>query len=89
MTEVKVRLFGAFRKYENGSSTVLVKVPLPCTPAQLRMSLTSFFQAQRKDFSDEALLGKSVVADENHVFAEDEVIEQASSLALLPPVCGG
>ncbi len=88
MLEVKIRLFGAFRKYGNGSEIEL-KVP-PLSPLSVvRNVLVAHLLHLDPDFSDVDLVNDSAFALENEILQGESKIEQACSLAILPPVCGG
>lgn len=88
--EVRVRLFGAFRRY--ASDEVTVELPRGEKVGALRPRIAEALRRRCPAFADEALLEASVLADERRVLAEDDPIDAGSgpvTLAVLPPVCGG
>ncbi|MBI3555572.1 MAG: MoaD/ThiS family protein [Deltaproteobacteria bacterium] len=79
--KIKVRLFGAFRNYGNGS---LLEVELDpgATVAALR-------EALRVHVKEPRLLSDSAFADETAVLIDAQVLRDGTTVAVLPPVCGG
>jgi molybdopterin converting factor small subunit len=78
---IKIRLFGAFRKYgEELSFTVPAEGGLPA----VRQKLESLVNA-----NDKALIKSSVFANDECILDENAHISQDVRLAILPPVCGG
>lgn len=87
---VQVRLFGAFRKY--AAEELTLELPHGTRIGTLRKRLADALRARCPGFADEALLDVSVVADEQRVLADTDVVGGGGggvSLAVLPPVCGG
>jgi molybdopterin converting factor small subunit len=88
---VRVQLFGALRKYSNGSD-VAFEVPRGTTVAAFRRHLVDALRRGCAAFAGQDLVNASVLADESRILDEshalgvggDEVI-----VAVLPPVCGG
>ena len=89
MIQIKVRLFGAFRRYETNQVFVAIEVPESSSVEVVKNSIASYFRAKFENFSDGQLIEDSVIADESHVLGANEIIEQSCTLAILPPVCGG
>lgn len=79
--KVKVRLFGAFRDYDE-SGELEFELQAGATAAQLRAELALVVGRPE-------LLAESVLADENSVLSENHVLREAAVVAVLPPVCGG
>jgi len=78
---IKIRLFGAFRKYgEEISFTVPAEGGLPA----VRQKLESLVSA-----NDKALVKSSAFANDERILDENASISQDACLAILPPVCGG
>lgn len=88
MLEVKIRLFGAFRKYGNGSEIEL-KVPPSSPLSVVRSALVERLLHLDPDFREVNLVNDSAFALENEILQGGSKIERACSLAILPPVCGG
>ena len=89
---VRVQLFGALRKYSNGSD-VAFDVPRGTTVSSLRRHLIEALRRGSASFAGHDLVNASVLADESRILEEehrvgghgvDEVL-----VAVLPPVCGG
>lgn len=89
MIEIKVRLFGAFRKYEKDQSLISLEIPGDSSIEMVKDSIASYFSERFKDFSDDQLIKDSVIADERRILEPTETINHACTLAILPPVCGG
>ncbi len=89
MIEIQVRLFGAFRKYEKNQALISLKIPELSSIEGVKNSIASHFKERFKDFSDEALIKDSAIADERRVLEANTLIERSCTLAILPPVCGG
>lgn len=89
MIEIKVRLFGAFRKYEKDQSLISLEVPEASSVEQLKTFIASHFSEKFKDFSDDQLIKDSAIADEKRVLDANDIVKSACTLAILPPVCGG
>ena len=86
---VRVRLFGAFRKYATGGD-VAFDVPLGTTVAALRAHLGEALRRACPAFADQPLLDASVLADDERILDDAQALGAGDlSLAVLPPVCGG
>jgi molybdopterin converting factor small subunit len=86
---VCVRLFGAFRKYSSGAD-VSFEVPGGTTVAAVRRHLGEALQRACPAFSDQQLLDVSVLADDERILDDAQLLRgDRVSLAVLPPVCGG
>lgn len=88
MIEVKVRLFGAFRKYGDGRE-IAVGLPERSGLNELKSALAGKLRAEHAGFSGEGLLASSAFADESVLLPPDMKFERSCSVAVLPPVCGG
>lgn len=87
MMTLPIKMFGAFRKYHQGS--LEISVPIGTTATELKAALATTLRQQHAAFNDDELIGKSVLADNQRVIAGDEIITTPLALAILPPVCGG
>lgn len=82
-----IKMFGAFRKYHPG--TLDVSVPADCSIADVKSAMVDALRRTNPSFADYELVDKSVLADSRRVLKADERLQQATALAILPPVCGG
>jgi molybdopterin converting factor small subunit len=88
---VSVRLFGAFRKYANGSEIAL-DVPRGTTVAALRRHLGEALRRGCAAFAEQQLLDVSVLADDEQILDDRQPLGCGAdrvALSVLPPVCGG
>jgi molybdopterin converting factor small subunit len=88
---VCVQLFGAFRKYSNGSD-VTFEVPRGTTVSALRKHLAEALRRGSPAFDGQELLELSAVADDEHILDDAAPLGLGAdrvSLVILPPVCGG
>ncbi len=88
MIEVRVRLFGAFRKYGDGRE-IAVELPERSGLGELKSALAVKLRARHAGFRDDGLLASSAFAGETAIFPPDVKFERSCSVAVLPPVCGG
>jgi hypothetical protein len=96
MSEVRVRLFGAFRDCAT-TSVVSVSVVEPVTPTRVREALKKWIidlkvSAPRGPCLDPALVDDSALATDLEILVTDAEISAdmlREPLAILPPVCGG
>ena len=79
MKSIRVRLFGAFRNYQDELN---LEIDSQATVQDLRRALLDYFDNQ-------ALVMQSAIADEWQILMPDELIGSRTWLAILPPVCGG
>lgn len=86
--EVRVRLFGAFRKYGDGAE-IRVRVPELSGPAELKDALGVRLRELHPGFSEDRLLADSVIADDARVLDAGSRLTEGTAVAVLPPVCGG
>ena len=89
--KMRVKLFGALRKYANaeGPASVEFDVPRSCDASELRNRLSRHLAATHPGFNDAGLLSECAVATESRVLQPDEIVPENETLAILPPVCGG
>jgi molybdopterin converting factor small subunit len=88
---VSIRLFGAFRKYGDGSEIAL-DVPRGTTVAALRAHLGEVLRRGCAGFAEQDLLDVSVLADDEQIREDAQPLGRGVdrvALAVLPPVCGG
>ncbi len=88
MSQIRIRLFGAFRKFvPSGRLELYVKEGL--TAKQLKAEIQSALESQTSEYLGSTLVFESALATESEVLSEDCLIDEKMELALLPPVCGG
>lgn len=80
----QVKLFGVFRQGLE-KDTLSVEIAENSSVSEVFKQLEDSFAQERY----RKLLQTSVLATEARVLKPDDMIEPNSSLALLPPVCGG
>ncbi|MEK6746163.1 MAG: MoaD/ThiS family protein [Pseudomonadota bacterium] len=83
-----ISLFGAFRPYGNGE-TMTLEVPQGVNVREVKNHLKVALKKARADFDKAALVDESALADDTQILAEDMTISTSTTLAILPPVCGG
>ena len=83
MTEITVHIqyFGAFRDLGDGIS---VTVETPATIAKVKQSLLNSIAPHHEN-----LVKNSVLATHNTILQDEDCIDDATPLSILPPVCGG
>ena len=84
---LSIKMFGAFRKYHPGKLDV--RVPEGSTVAEVKSAMVEALRQVHPEFSDDDLVSKSVLADNQRVLDANERMTAPSTLAILPPVCGG
>lgn len=78
---ITMRLYGAFRKYQD---SLTLSVPAGSPVATIKEALGNVLGPQAKD-----LVMDSVIADDRAILPPGFVVDRDSSLSVLPPVCGG
>lgn len=88
--ELRVRLFGAFRRWAPGGA-VTIAAPQGATAADVRRLVAAALAQGGAGEDGAALLQRSALADEQRLLGEGWTVPAASKLelAVLPPVCGG
>ncbi len=85
---LSIHLFGVFRSVSSGVP-LCIEVPAGASMVQVRQALKSAFKQSHPDFEADALVDESALANEQEILPEEMVFRQDTSLAILPPVCGG
>lgn len=80
-------MFGAFRKYH--PDVLTIDAPSGVSVADIKVLIATKLRQINAAFSDDELIGKSVLADNQRIMSADETINTPLALAILPPVCGG
>ncbi len=86
LSAVKIRFFGAFRKY--GDHAVL-DLPDGISVDDLKDRLARHLSGQVPDFSDAQLIHDSAVACNDTIVDSRYKVRFGQSISILPPVCGG
>ncbi len=88
--EIRVRLFGAFRRWSPDGG-IRLSAPPRTTAAELRALLLAALRRLDAGFDGQALLASSAMADESRLLDEGWSVPAGGpvELAILPPVCGG
>ncbi|PHS28187.1 MAG: molybdopterin converting factor [Robiginitomaculum sp.] len=81
MQDITIQLFGAFRPL---GSIMALQVPKGASVHDVRMAFLGHLPEGLRD-----LLEVSRFADERTVLAENAIVIENSTLAILPPVSGG
>ncbi len=76
---IHVKFFGAFRRF---GESLDFPVPAGSTIAAVKIEL-------QKKLDGYGLVSDSVLANDNSILRDGEVIEHDAELSILPPVCGG
>ena len=76
---MKIKFFGAFRQY---GESIDLPVELPSTVADVKDALQS-------KLDDGALVSDSVLANDNRILRDADIIADESCLSILPPISGG
>lgn len=79
--QVTILFYGAFRRF---GSSVILETQEKITVKYLRPLLV-----QKIGKENEALVYDSVFANETDILTDNAAIASASTLSILPPVCGG
>ncbi len=85
---VKLRIFGAFRKYFH-ESTLEVFLEDKMNVSDFKKVLIKRFKELDVGFNDERLVLESAIASDDEILTDDFELIETSNLAILPPVCGG
>lgn len=88
--EIRVRLFGAFRRW-SPDGELRLSAPPGTGAAALRALLLSALERLDAGFDARALVASSAMADESRLLDEGWSVPGGGpvELAILPPVCGG
>lgn len=83
MIHIKIRLFGAFRKFGNGQE-IYLDLPAPISVQDLKKKL-----AEKLSLNPHGLMEDSVFADETAILNQTTILNHSCIISVLPPVCGG
>ncbi len=89
MIEIEMRLFGAFRKYQQKS--VFLKLEAPASVDQVKIALAKRLAEVSPAFgkNEEKLIQDSAIANDQEILLPHLMLHQSCCLSILPPVCGG
>jgi molybdopterin converting factor small subunit len=87
---VKIRFFGALRPFadDDGFFRFELRSDAPLKAGALKALLLDEVKARGFKL-ESALLLESVIADEESILQDDDLLPGLEGLAVLPPVCGG
>ncbi|MFL5812405.1 MAG: MoaD/ThiS family protein [Bdellovibrionia bacterium] len=91
MIQVKIELFGAFKRFAKHDDLELRLEP-GTSLSDLRKALARALQSVNPQASHEpiqSLLESSAFADEKAILSESLSLDRDTTIAVLPPVCGG
>lgn len=83
---VKVKFFGAFRKYGDNET---LSIPAESSVGDLKKLLAEHLSGKVQNFSDAQLVRDSAVACNNTIVSLDYKVRPGEDISILPPVCGG
>ena len=78
--QLTIQCYGALRKMAQGGVLTL-NIPAPMSVGALKKHIDQTLQS--------TLAEDSALADSERMLGDEEMIGQSSTLAILPPVCGG
>ncbi len=89
----KVELYGVLREL-SAEAAVILTIPDDARPAEVRRALVAWRSEQGVAAAAALhaltqMLERTVVAADDTILSDEEVVGTARTLALLPPVCGG
>ena len=84
---ISVQLFGAFRRVH--AHPVELTIDQHTKIKEVKSALESALRELNPAFNDMELLNKSVFANNQKIYQDDDVIVESATIAILPPVCGG
>jgi len=77
-----IQLFGAFKEHDD--SCIRLECLKKTTVGELKRLIA---QEMKKDLA--TMVEKSVLADDDEILGDEELIGNRQELSILPPVCGG
>lgn len=78
---VKIKSYGTFRRI---SETLDLEIPERSTVGQLKTLMSHQLQGQ-----DALLVFDSVLANNQRILSDEDIVNAEDDLSILPPVCGG
>jgi molybdopterin converting factor small subunit len=78
---LKINFFGSFRRIGNDIS---FPVPRNSSVNTIKAALVEKIGQQYR-----ILVEESVLADKDKILSENQILEEGTTLSILPPVCGG
>lgn len=88
MTKIKIRLFGAFRKYVP-EGIIVIPIDNILTAKELKKNINTYLIENVVGYNESSLVFESAIATDAEIIQDDTVLNNCQNLALLPPVCGG
>ena len=88
MKKVKVKFFGAFRKYiPQGESDIDIGTDV--NAKEFKRILLNYLETNVQGFVERTLVEESAIANEDRILTDTDMIDGRTLVAILPPVCGG
>ncbi len=78
---LSIRCFGVFRKF---GETLSLEVPKNSTIHDIKNRLSQLLEEAHKE-----LIEDSVLASDTDILPDSYIVQEVTSLSILPPVCGG
>ncbi|MGZ3773868.1 MAG: MoaD/ThiS family protein [Pseudobdellovibrionaceae bacterium] len=88
MKQIKIKLFGAFKKYVPKGNLSL-EISEIATVHEVRQLIENKIRHDVPSFQDASLIHESAMASSEDILQETDLVFQYDELAILPPVCGG
>jgi molybdopterin converting factor small subunit len=85
--DISVQLFGAFRRAH--PHPVALCIEKNTKIKDVKLALEHALRELNPGFNDTELLSKSVLANNQKIYQDEDVISESTTMAILPPVCGG
>lgn len=88
MKKIKIKAFGAFKKYV-ADGVIEVLIDNDSKVKDVKTKINECLIAMNPNFSDTALVFESALATDNEILQDESLLSAADHYAILPPVCGG
>ena len=85
---VSIKLFGGLRNFFDGQE-VIIPVKQAASVQEIKDKLLARIKSEHQNTSGIDIIHQSVLADDKRILDNHELITADTSLAILPPVCGG
>lgn len=88
MIQIKLKLFGALRKFGTGS-VIEVQTVSGTSIGDFRNTVAMKLRELSPGVNDAGLVFDSAFANETAILSDDYILIKNTEIAVLPPVCGG
>jgi hypothetical protein len=86
--QIQIKLYGSFKSYSK-EGTLSLSVPQDAKMDEIKKILGLQLAKLRPQSQAEALVTRSVLADDSRILKASDSLENRKFLAILPPVSGG